>query len=168
MLRSIVITAFITLFLLPACTVPEPLPPEELTVEYVNQAPGKSKDDIYKGIKVWIAQTFNSAKDVIDLDDPASGTIIAKGIIPYPNEGLGHSGNTLSFVMKVDVKEGRYRTQFSNLVEQYEVTNNPMSMTDGAQIVVKTKQHMDEAKTGLDRLNSGLLNALTKAGNDNW
>ena len=39
--------------------------------------------DLYTKAKLWIAENFRSANDVIQLDSPETGTIICKGIYVY-------------------------------------------------------------------------------------
>lgn len=63
--------------------------------------------DLYTKAKLWIAENFKSANDVIQLDSPETGSIICKGIY-VQNAGTltefrGH------FTFKIEAKDNRFR-----------------------------------------------------------
>jgi hypothetical protein len=90
----------------------------EYTFERVFEAPGYSKDRIFEGSRIWIAENFRSAKAVIEHENRESGTIIGNGVIPYPCSGFGCIGQgdwKVFFTMRVDIKDQRFRLTFSNL-----------------------------------------------------
>lgn len=60
---------------------------------------GIPMDELYQRAKHWFVNRFKDAQEVIQLDDPANGTIIGKG----------YFGNGLFFTMEIACKEGRYR-----------------------------------------------------------
>ena len=83
-------------------------------------APNYSKDQIFSGTKVWIAENFRSAKSVIEHEDKESGVIIGNGAIPYPCYGGGmecmaKSTWRMPFTMRVDIKDQRFRLTFTNV-----------------------------------------------------
>ena len=78
------ITIAISLFILScATTVPKGYPFNEIsgifTYEDVVTIDGKNSDELYVAIKKWIALNYNSANNVIQLDDKENHTLIVKG-----------------------------------------------------------------------------------------
>ncbi len=78
--------------------------------------------DQYRNAKQWIAKTFGSYKDVVQLEDEETHKIILKGKMPLPDE---HSvpGNgcmltdkiTSSFTMTIEFQDGRYRVKIEDV-----------------------------------------------------
>ena len=56
-----------------------PLKEGKVTYSDVVQLKGVSKDELYKRVKLWFIENYNSSKDVIQLDDKENGEIIGKG-----------------------------------------------------------------------------------------
>ena len=46
----------------------------------VFEVEGKSKDEIHSIINQWVAENYNSANNVIQMNDKEAGTIIVKGV----------------------------------------------------------------------------------------
>src|SRR5699024_3353670 len=85
---------------------------EVVTFQRVVEAPGNSRDEIYSGTKIWIAENFKSAKAVIELDSKEDGLLIGNGRTAYPCDGsdcFGTGGQTVSFTMRVDMQDDRFR-----------------------------------------------------------
>lgn len=101
------------------CAGMQVLPETDKTVTAVVDIPGKTKDQIYIGAKTWIAETFRSAKAVIEVDSKEDGLIIGNGNIPYPCAGaadcLGAGTFKVGFTMKCEIKDAKYRVIFSNI-----------------------------------------------------
>jgi hypothetical protein len=74
----------------------------------VVQVEGVSAADLYSRAKFWAAKAFVSAKNVIQLDDPASGRLVLKGSLQESYGGLAE-GVWFHFTLTVEVKDGRYR-----------------------------------------------------------
>lgn len=114
------LSAVFASLLLGACAGLEPIPDSAKTFDAVYEANGANKDVIYNGAKLWIAENFRSAKSVIDLENKEDGLIIAKGNIKYPCDDfdcrLRKSQWRVSFTMRIDVKEQRFKLTFSNLI----------------------------------------------------
>lgn len=71
---------------------------------------GKSSYDIYKNIKLWIADNFKSANDVIQMDDNESGIIVVKGIIPISLKTMvGAYTYSMYTSFKFEIKDGKFR-----------------------------------------------------------
>jgi hypothetical protein len=74
---------------------------------------GINSGELYSRAKAWIAETYRSANDVIQLDDKESGRLIVKGsfrITYYMNPAWVYHTLTL------EVKDGRYRYTLTDFV----------------------------------------------------
>jgi hypothetical protein len=65
---------------------------------------------LHKNAKLWFAEFFKSAKDVIQMDDKEAGLIIGKGL-----SELKGSRYTFYFMLKIEIKEGRYKLSIEQM-----------------------------------------------------
>lgn len=63
--------------------------------------------DLYTKAKLWIAENFRSANDVIQLDSPETNTIVCKSIYVYDAGKLSEMRAHMTF--KIEAKENRFR-----------------------------------------------------------
>lgn len=103
---------------LAGCVSMQEIKEDQKTFSTVTEVPGVTGDRIYANTKMWIAETFRSAKAVIEYDSAAEGTLIGGGGIAYPCQGVEcmakHDWSAL-FTMRIDVKDGKFRATFSNI-----------------------------------------------------
>lgn len=87
-------------------------------IEFVEviEVPGKSKDELYVYSKIWIAENYNSANNVIQLDDKTAGKIIVKGIYSYNMHTIAHK---LYHTLEIYQKEGKVRISLTGLDLKY-------------------------------------------------
>jgi hypothetical protein len=123
-------------------------------IELIFDAPGKTKDQLFSATKSWIAETFVSAKAVIDDADKDAGRIIAKGRVVSPcKQGMGCLlTKYIAFTLRIDMKDGKARMTFSNLSVispshgQYAETENAIWMAGDLE---DAKVAFSDLKTGL-------------------
>jgi len=100
----------------------EPLPDlprndETGAVEYqqVVDVDGASADELLSRARAWVAETYRSAQDVIQLDDPSAGRLIARGLTEY-------SVFTVAVYVRhrltVEARDGRYRVTVTDFEVQ--------------------------------------------------
>jgi hypothetical protein len=94
---------------------------EEKTITGTFDAKEKTKSELYSSINKWISINYNSAKNVIQMNDLESGTIIVKGINEvhykntlkqlYPNNTLISEIATVMFnhLIEINIKDNKYR-----------------------------------------------------------
>ena len=92
-----------------------------LKYEEVVEVSGQSKDELYDKLRRFVVLNYNSANNVIQLDDKDSGNIIVKGLIPYDINWGGVSSYNSRHTLDIKVKDGRYK---------YEITANGMEQFD--------------------------------------
>lgn len=100
----------------------------------VIQAKGKSVAEIYASVKVWVATVFNSANDVIQMDDAQNGIMICKGRFHYKAPGgvnLRSMSGYVDYTMKVQVREGRYKVTIGDFIHQSTSTQFTSSWSFG-------------------------------------
>lgn len=110
-----------------------------------------SSSQLYTRAKYWIASAFNSAPDVIKLDDKESGKFIVKGLIEVPVKFYGASNiMTTRFTLKLDVKDGKYRYHFTDF------------MVEGAGFKTPVEQYTQKVYSSFKvNLNSSVLSLIT-------
>lgn len=83
------------------------------------------KNILYTNAKIWFVDAFKDSKEVIQMDDKENGIIIGKGNMAYTNSKLRYKGinGRISFTVKVEIKEGRYRYSFSDFYHETNVKN---------------------------------------------
>lgn len=92
--------------------------PSQDIFKQVFQAEGFTKQQIFSGVKIWIAENFKSGKAVLEYENAEEGVIIGNGRIAYPCSGLSclAKGNwNINFTMRAEVKDARFRLSFTNL-----------------------------------------------------
>jgi len=128
-MRTIVTAIFITA-ILAGCAFTRTLPPEQMVVNKVVEAPGISKDQIFERSKIWMAKTFrqptsgfaedNWTRTVIRYENEAKGILVANAAILYPYRNL--SGDTykegweVRFTLTEEMRDGKARITFSDLI----------------------------------------------------
>lgn len=82
----------------------------------VVQTEGRNADQLYAKAKEWFALSFNSANDVIQLDDPTNKKIIGKGVqsITY-TVGKTPTSMDVHYTLMVETKDNRYKQSVSNI-----------------------------------------------------
>jgi hypothetical protein len=133
----------------------------DLTITRVIQAPGYTEAQIYAATKIWIAQNFNSAKAVIELDDKDRGQIIGNGILSYPCSSmdcLTKGGWKVHVTMRVDMKDQRFKITFSNL----RIIFPPSATSPGDEFPVRTQGSLDDIRPMLLKIGPAILKSVEK------
>ena len=88
-------------------------------VDSVIQVEGVSKDELYNRAKEWVATVFNSAPDVLKLDNKEGGKMIVKGLTDiYSVYSLYTSKSKCFFTIKIFCKESRFKVIVTDFVLQ--------------------------------------------------
>jgi hypothetical protein len=74
------------------------------------------KNAIYVAVKDWLASTYKSAKDVIQMDDKEAGLLIGKGNFEYSYGGLSYAcySGYIDYSIKIQVKDNRYKVEVTS------------------------------------------------------
>jgi hypothetical protein len=132
---------------------------------------GITKNDIYVQVNDWLATTFNSANDVIQMADKDAGKFIAKGQVNYSSGKMMYncSDGVLSFTIKVSVRDNKFRfilTQINHKArgnstcEFGTITDAELFQIKGGGKKWKNKVWLDIKSKAVD-LHSNLLSSIT-------
>lgn len=86
---------------------------DEVPFQEVYTVDSSSSDEIFSRANLWVAETYNSPKDVIKYSDSKTGTIIGNGAFQYPRPR--DVSDFVLYDFKIESKEGRVRYTVSNL-----------------------------------------------------
>lgn len=82
----------------------------------VIQAEGKDVSVLFTRIRAWAAMTYNSAQDVIQMEDSNNGILICKGAFSYRAPG-GFTYRCIDglvyYSLKIQIRDGRYKVTMS-------------------------------------------------------
>ena len=162
---------------------------EEKIITGIFEVEGKSESEIFSAINKWIALNYNSAQNVVQLNDKESGTIIVKGINEavyknaikemYPNNKYMQEYNTVKFnhTIEINCKDNRYRIIYhltdilpepvanTYLEKQYDVVFDMIDFTGLKQEKIDAyNEYLDELwkKAMVGKKNRAKFLALTK------
>jgi hypothetical protein len=118
---------------LTGCAAMQPVSEADKNIEFITEAQNFTKDQIFTGSKVWIAENFKSAKAVIEYENKEEGVIIGNGSTSYPCSGMeclqagAATDWKLNFTMRIDAKDNKFRTTFTNFTIYKPSTYNQYS-----------------------------------------
>ena len=110
-MRIIVILAICFVACAPTKKIVKQAYPSPYEFQLIDTLSG-SKSEIYVKSFEWISKSYGSAKSVVDMSDKEAGKIIGKAIMSVDHIS-GISG-TVSYIISIDVKDGRYRCILSD------------------------------------------------------
>ena len=93
----------------------------KVSYEGIVQVEGNSATDLYIKANEWFAMRFNSANNVIQMQDKDAGKIIGKGAIEVEKSGY-HNG-VFDFTIKFTSKEGRFKYVITDIVHDKRGSN---------------------------------------------
>jgi len=160
---------------LTGCAAMQPVAETEKTIEVITETPSFTKDQIFTGSKVWIAENFKSAKAVIEYENKEEGVIIGNGSTSYPCTGIeclqagAATDWKLNFTMRIDAKDNKFRTTFSNLSIYKPATYNAYSgLNKGGEDYI-TQGALPAIKAKLNAYPTRIKDSLQKNNtNQNW
>lgn len=80
------------------------------TYQGIIEVPGKDPVQLYGLLKEWTAKAYNSAKDVIQLDDEVNGKLILKGVEHYTVRARNVLvPNNCLHTITLEIKPGKFR-----------------------------------------------------------
>jgi hypothetical protein len=83
-------------------------------VVWLKDSTTKASDE-YSRAKLFFADEYRSAKDVISFDDPGTFTIVGRGWIDLKSKNINHKYAKLWHTIKIECKDGRYRYELSDM-----------------------------------------------------
>jgi hypothetical protein len=115
---------FLLLILLPAFAIAQDLPKnQDGKVEFteVVSIDSASAAALFSNAKIFITNSFKSGKDVTQLDDQNSKTVIGQGNTRVDIKALGMSWpGRVDFKITIQCKDGRYKYSFADFIFNYQ------------------------------------------------
>jgi len=152
--------------------------------EVVNVDSTLTATQLYLRGKSWIAEEFNSAQDVIQMDE--DNKLIVKAYLKKGHNSMVQNPQTW-FTLKLEVKEGKYRYTLTDIRYEYDATisNITKHTEENFSTWLKYSDHQnrnrreklnkawEEYAVGVDLLFTEIINDLKKAmeidaSNDEW
>lgn len=117
-MKKVFILLSILTILFVGCVTLASTPEQEASLEEVRNFPEIGKDDLYNRALSWVARSYNSANDVIQLQNPETGQIICKGVGTV-NIGLLllHTYH-FNYTFIIDAKDYKIRTRFEYITSE--------------------------------------------------
>ena len=143
-----------------------------ITYEGVVEVPGVTKEQLYSRALEWVAKAYNSAQDVIQMQDKESGKLVMKGLTKVSIRS--YAGGVVRHTFSIYVKDGRYKYIITNFEHDASVAPNihsggPLESEDGKIYALgggkkawqDIKQQTNQEMT---RIVAGLQTAMTLKG----
>lgn len=119
----------------------------------VVELPNMSQKQIFDASKIWMAQSFKSANDVVQYEDVSTGTIIGKGNMQYPCKGtwncLANVDNRVFFTLKIDTKDNKARLTFNDLKLKMPTKANGGVLIKGYEVEIYVPKDKENIEQGL-------------------
>ncbi len=172
-MKKIIVASLMSLGLVGCMTPMTPTQQAMPEIAQVIEVPNKSKDQIFEDSKIWIAQSFKSANNVIQYADKSTGSIIGKGNIQYPCDGFidcGAFGNDkVNFTIKIDTKENKARVTINDVTRTNLTYVQGGINNIGKEVPITIVQHQQKIAAKLnDVIEQYKKSITTNQSNNNW
>lgn len=143
-------------------------------VSRIIDIPNKTKDQIFEDSRMWIAQSFKSANNVIQYADKGTGSIIGKGNIQYPCDGAidcsAFGNDRINFTMKIDTKDNKARVIISDITRtNLTYIKGGLNPNIGKEVPIIIVQHQQKIAIKLNGVIDQYKAAITSnQSNSNW
>ena len=158
-----------------------PLENGKIIYTEVVEVESKSKDDLYTSAREWFAKSYNSANNVIQMDDKESGKIVGKALMPVYHKAFGSdydSGN-IHYTISIYLKDGRYKYEVSDFYHTGTVAGVPDYGNCEKMINTEKKAYRkafnyyllqmdDNSKAMVHGLKESMLTKATSTGDEDW
>jgi Domain of unknown function (DUF4468) with TBP-like fold len=106
------------------------------------------RDRLFDAAVLWLAETARSSKAVIDLKDKELGTIIGTATTSL---NIAWGVNVpMSFKLRIDVKDNKYRLTFSQVLLNFDYGFKPIEQANLASLEPKARRQLDEVATSFN------------------
>ncbi len=100
------------------------------------------RDRLFDTALLWLAESSRSSKSVIDLKNKELGTIIGNCTSSL---GIAWGVNVpMSFKLKIEVKDNKYRLTFSQVQLNFDYGLKPIEQSNRASVEPKARQQFEE------------------------
>lgn len=142
------------------------------------KADSTTKEKLYLKGREWLANTFKSSKEVIEMDDKEAGLIIGKGTLVV---SLNGDWGYIHFTVALYFKDGRYKYEIKNITHEHPKSASGSLLGDGGAIenenpgcgkMYMTQKQWDKIKANADSnikiLIADLKKSMLKTKSKDW
>lgn len=109
-MKQLFCTAALSLLLFYLTSAQVPVKNGKGFYEVIDSTVAGSKQELQVKAKMWMANAFKDAKEVIQLDDKEAGEVLGKG-----NVVLGYMYGRCKFTIKISTRDNKYRCQIYDM-----------------------------------------------------
>lgn len=141
----------------------------------VVEMPEKNKSQLYSSAREWFAEVFNSAEDVLQMDNPTLGTLIGKvkgSVVAYYDDVSIDS--PYNYTIKISIKDGKYKYTIKDIVlvterggKSYEVFKKQSQSMENEMAVKMYKGILNSIDKNMEGLITNLKKKM-KSVEDTW
>jgi len=80
-----------------------------------------SKEELFGRAKLWVATSYNSAKNVVQLDDKENTTIVIKALFPVTAKAglmIRMEQGNVKYTLTIQCKDGRYKYTLTDFIHE--------------------------------------------------
>ena len=147
-----------------------PLKDGKVTYSDIIELQGVSKDELYDRVKDWFIITYNSGKNVIQLDDKEKGEVLGKGCFREKWRVRFYTSQIVNVwkTIKIQIKDGQIRYEISDFkMKTIYLSSQYASLTDiGIPLEDWNKGNDSNNRKFYPKINTqiiALINSLEKA-----
>jgi hypothetical protein len=123
---------------------------EAFSVEIIRSA-ALPKGTLFDQTVLWMAESFRSSKEVIELKDKELGTIIGNGAFDMNIGASFLPVNTpVTFKLRIDIKDNKYRMTFTNVNMVFDGRPKPIEDTNRTSNEPKVRERFEQIANSLD------------------
>lgn len=123
---------------------------DAFSVEIIRQT-ALPKGTLFDQTVLWMAESFRSSKEAIELKDKELGTIIGNGAIDMNIGASFLPVNTpVTFKLRIDIKDNKYRMTFSNVKMVFDNYPKPIEDTNRTSNEPKVRERFEQIANSLD------------------
>ena len=131
------------MIVLPGCGRLTRVPESERSVRQVFTV-RLTQDEVYERALEWCAKKLVSINDAVVVKNRERGRIIARGTGKYSEYFDFLVDREFSYTMTIEIKEGRYRVTFDNLIVYYDERQLKSSPAAYQFEIAKMRKHLDK------------------------
>lgn len=94
---------------------------KQFTYQGIKEVANVSKSDLFSRAFEWVAQSYNSAQNVVQMQDKEAGKIIIKAL--HSVSSKGYDAGTVSYTLSIYIKDGRYKYVLTDFIHKAPILN---------------------------------------------
>jgi hypothetical protein len=163
-MRSVLILSFVLYTANIALSQQLPVKEGKVFYEVIDSSIQGTKQELQVKAKMWMANAFKDAKEVVQMDDKEAGEVLGKG-----NFNIGYFNMHCRFTIKISTRDNKYRCQIydMSIVSPNGQASKPMEYYAEHPKGMGSKKTIESTDEGIHIILHNLQDAMKKS-NDNF